>query len=178
MHSRGRVGHLLVGVAIEGDVLPSSGFALEAGGLRVGEVTSVAHSPHAGRSHWVSCAVVSTSLGPRSASMVVAARVSRSDRCSGETAAMRGWLIVFAKAPQPGKVKTRLDSPALARQAAELYRCLLLDALDESSAGGARLGMRSRDRRRPSRRRRGDRLARAGGVSRDRARPLAGWALG
>jgi folate-binding protein YgfZ len=48
MHSRGRVGHLLVGVAIDGDALPSIGSALEAGGARVGEVTSVAHSPRAG----------------------------------------------------------------------------------------------------------------------------------
>ena len=48
MHSRGRVGHLLVAVAIEGDALPPVGSVLEAGGVRVGEVTSVARSPHAG----------------------------------------------------------------------------------------------------------------------------------
>jgi folate-binding protein YgfZ len=48
MHSRGRVGHLLVGMVIEGDALPAIGAALEAGGSRVGEVTSAAHSPSAG----------------------------------------------------------------------------------------------------------------------------------
>jgi rSAM/selenodomain-associated transferase 1 len=53
---------------------------------------------------------------------------------------MRGWLIVFAKAPQPGHVKTRLSPPLSHAEAAELYRCLLLDALDESSAAAAVLG--------------------------------------
>ena len=48
MHSRGRVGHLLVGLAIEGAVLPAIGAALEADASRVGEVTSAAHSPSAG----------------------------------------------------------------------------------------------------------------------------------
>jgi folate-binding protein YgfZ len=48
MHSRGRVGHLLVGLALEGDALPAIGAAIEAGGSRVGEVTSAAHSPSAG----------------------------------------------------------------------------------------------------------------------------------
>jgi folate-binding protein YgfZ len=48
MHSRGRVGHLLVGIAIEGDALPAVGAALEAGGARVGEVTSAVRSPSAG----------------------------------------------------------------------------------------------------------------------------------
>ena len=48
MQSRGRVGHLLVGVALEGDVLPATGAAIEANGARVGELTSVARSPSAG----------------------------------------------------------------------------------------------------------------------------------
>ena len=48
MQSRGRVGHLLVGVALEGDALPATGAAIEANGARVGELTSVARSPSAG----------------------------------------------------------------------------------------------------------------------------------
>jgi folate-binding protein YgfZ len=48
MHSRGRVGHLLVGIAVDDGALPAIGATLEAGDSRVGEVTSVAHSPHAG----------------------------------------------------------------------------------------------------------------------------------
>jgi glycine cleavage system aminomethyltransferase T len=48
MHSRGRVGHLLVGVAIEGDASLAAGAVIEAAGVRVGEVTSIATSPHAG----------------------------------------------------------------------------------------------------------------------------------
>ncbi len=48
--------------------------------------------------------------------------------------------MVFAKAPQPGHVKTRLSPPFSPAEAAEFYRCLLLDALDESSAAAAALG--------------------------------------
>jgi len=48
MQSRGRVGHLLVGIALEGDALPAPGAAIASGGTRVGEVTSVARSPSAG----------------------------------------------------------------------------------------------------------------------------------
>ncbi len=48
MQSRGRVGHLLVGVALEGEALPAAGAAIASGGARVGELTSVARSPNAG----------------------------------------------------------------------------------------------------------------------------------
>jgi folate-binding protein YgfZ len=48
MHTRGRVGHLLVGVALHGDPLPPVGAAVEIGGARVGALTSVARSPRAG----------------------------------------------------------------------------------------------------------------------------------
>ena len=48
MQSRGRVGHLLVGIALEGDALPAPGAAIASGGTRAGEVTSVARSPSAG----------------------------------------------------------------------------------------------------------------------------------
>jgi len=54
---------------------------------------------------------------------------------------VRGWLVVFAKAPQPGRVKTRLSPPLSPAEAAELYRCLLLDALDESAAAALMLGL-------------------------------------
>ena len=47
MESRGRVGHLLVGLAFDG-ALPALGAPLDAGGARVGAVTSVARSPSAG----------------------------------------------------------------------------------------------------------------------------------
>lgn len=54
---------------------------------------------------------------------------------------MKGWLVVFAKAPQPGRVKTRLSPPLSSSEAAELYRCLLLDAFEESAAAAAELGL-------------------------------------
>lgn len=38
-------------------------------------------------------------------------------------------LIVFAKHPVPGRVKTRLNPPLTPEEAAELYRCMLLDTL-------------------------------------------------
>ena len=53
----------------------------------------------------------------------------------------RGWLIVLAKAPQPGRVKTRMCPPLTAEQAAELSRSLLADALEESVRAGAALGL-------------------------------------
>ena len=48
MQSRGRVGHLLVGVALDCDVLPEAGAPIAAAGVRVGELTSVARSPGVG----------------------------------------------------------------------------------------------------------------------------------
>jgi rSAM/selenodomain-associated transferase 1 len=39
-------------------------------------------------------------------------------------------LVVMAKAPVAGEVKTRLVPPLSSEDAAELYRCLLLDMLD------------------------------------------------
>lgn len=38
-------------------------------------------------------------------------------------------LLVFAKHPAPGRVKTRLTPPLSPGEAAELYRCMLLDTL-------------------------------------------------
>lgn len=43
---------------------------------------------------------------------------------------MRQALIIFAKAPVPGKVKTRLVPPLNYAQAAELQKCFLQDTLD------------------------------------------------
>ena len=45
---------------------------------------------------------------------------------------MRGCLIVFAKSPRPGLVKTRMSPPLTLGQAAELYRAMLADILDAS----------------------------------------------
>lgn len=38
-------------------------------------------------------------------------------------------LLIFAKWPVPGAVKTRLSPPLTAEEAANLYRCMLLDTL-------------------------------------------------
>jgi rSAM/selenodomain-associated transferase 1 len=43
----------------------------------------------------------------------------------------RRLLALFAKAPQPGQVKTRLVPPLTPEQAAELYEAMLLDILDQ-----------------------------------------------
>jgi rSAM/selenodomain-associated transferase 1 len=39
-------------------------------------------------------------------------------------------LVVMAKEPQAGQTKTRLSPPLSGQEAAELYRCLLLDTLE------------------------------------------------
>lgn len=45
----------------------------------------------------------------------------------------RGWLIVFAKAPRPGLVKTRMAPPLSLEQASWLYEAMLADVLDASA---------------------------------------------
>lgn len=40
-------------------------------------------------------------------------------------------VAIMAKAPQAGEVKTRLCPPLSAREAAELYRCFLLDKIEQ-----------------------------------------------
>ncbi len=44
-----------------------------------------------------------------------------------------GWFAVFAKAPQAGFVKTRLCPPLDTGAAAELYRAMLWDTVEESA---------------------------------------------
>jgi rSAM/selenodomain-associated transferase 1 len=41
-------------------------------------------------------------------------------------------LIIFAKEPLPGQVKTRMSPPLTPDEAAALYRCMLLDVLQKS----------------------------------------------
>jgi len=43
---------------------------------------------------------------------------------------MKDALIIMAKAPLPGQVKTRLSPPLTLEEAAELHRCFLLDTLE------------------------------------------------
>ena len=54
---------------------------------------------------------------------------------------VRGALLVFAKEPRPGEVKTRLCPPFSAEQAASFYACLLADVLETSAAAAERLGL-------------------------------------
>lgn len=52
---------------------------------------------------------------------------------------MNGWLVVFAKEPQAGRVKTRLSPPFSPAAAAAFYRCMLNDVLEESAAAASLL---------------------------------------
>lgn len=52
-----------------------------------------------------------------------------------------GWLIVFAKAPRPGLVKTRLAPPLDLEQAAALYEAMLDDVLEASAAWAKRFDL-------------------------------------
>ena len=53
----------------------------------------------------------------------------------------RGWLIVFAKAPRPGLVKTRMSPPLSLDQSAELYAAMLADVLNASAEHAVRLDL-------------------------------------
>jgi len=53
----------------------------------------------------------------------------------------RGTLVVFAKAPRPGLVKTRMTPPLTPDEAAELYAHLLADVLRASARLCAELGL-------------------------------------
>jgi rSAM/selenodomain-associated transferase 1 len=52
-----------------------------------------------------------------------------------------GVLLVFAKAPRPGLVKTRMTPHLSPEKAAQLYACLLDDVLQVSLGAGAALGL-------------------------------------
>ena len=56
----------------------------------------------------------------------------------------RPLLVVFAKRPEPGKVKTRLCPPFTPEQAAEFYRCLLQDVLEAMARVAPPLGLELR----------------------------------
>jgi rSAM/selenodomain-associated transferase 1 len=53
----------------------------------------------------------------------------------------RGWLIVFAKAPRPGLVKTRMSPPLSLDECAELYEAMLVDILEASAGFAASLDL-------------------------------------
>lgn len=54
---------------------------------------------------------------------------------------MSGALVVFAKQPAPGRVKTRLCPPFTPEQAAAFYARMLEDVLETSLAAGRALGL-------------------------------------
>ncbi|HYB12221.1 MAG TPA: TIGR04282 family arsenosugar biosynthesis glycosyltransferase [Myxococcota bacterium] len=54
---------------------------------------------------------------------------------------MRGVVVVFAKAPRAGLVKTRMTPPLSPAEAAELYTCLLDDVLEATAESARRLGL-------------------------------------
>jgi len=52
-----------------------------------------------------------------------------------------GVVVVFAKQPAPGQVKTRLCPPFTPEQAAAFYACMLEDVLEASLRAAAALGL-------------------------------------
>lgn len=54
---------------------------------------------------------------------------------------MSGALLVFAKEPRAGRVKTRLCPPLAPDEAAALYACMLDDVLEASAAAARALGL-------------------------------------
>ncbi len=54
---------------------------------------------------------------------------------------MSGVLVVFAKQPAPGQVKTRLCPPFTPEQAAAFYACMLEDVLATTLRASAALGL-------------------------------------
>jgi hypothetical protein len=68
-----------------------------------------------------------------------APRERRAQRGAAERS--RGVLIVFAKRPEPGRVKTRLCPPFTHEQAAAFYARMLEDVLETSLRAAAQLGL-------------------------------------
>jgi rSAM/selenodomain-associated transferase 1 len=54
---------------------------------------------------------------------------------------VRSWIVVFAKAPRAGAVKSRMSPPLSPEDAAALYGCLLDDVLELTARSAARLGL-------------------------------------
>lgn len=54
---------------------------------------------------------------------------------------MSGAVVVFAKRPEAGRVKTRLCPPLRPEEAAELYGCMLDDVLEATAGAAAKLGL-------------------------------------
>jgi uncharacterized protein len=54
---------------------------------------------------------------------------------------VKGAILVFAKAPRPGLVKTRMTPPFSPSEAAEFYACLLDDVLETTAESARRLGL-------------------------------------
>ncbi|UCF41724.1 MAG: TIGR04282 family arsenosugar biosynthesis glycosyltransferase [Gemmatimonadota bacterium] len=54
---------------------------------------------------------------------------------------MSGAILVFAKSPEPGRVKTRMTPPLSAALAAELYARMLDDILEHTGRLAAELGL-------------------------------------
>jgi hypothetical protein len=53
----------------------------------------------------------------------------------------RGVVVVFAKAPRPGEVKTRMCPPLSHAEAAEFYACMLADVLETTARAAGLLGL-------------------------------------
>jgi rSAM/selenodomain-associated transferase 1 len=57
------------------------------------------------------------------------------------TRSLRGVLLVFAKEPEPGRVKTRMVPPLSPQQACDLYSEMLQDVLTASGRFAAEIGL-------------------------------------
>src|SRR5262249_19739965 len=53
----------------------------------------------------------------------------------------RGWIVVFAKAPAAGRVKTRFSPPFSPAAAAAVYGCLLAEVRDVTAQAAAALDL-------------------------------------
>lgn len=95
-----------------------------------------------------------TQKGPRSAKGRGPAKGSRTPAKARPPARPRGprpVVAIFAKAPIPGQVKTRLTPALRAEEAADLYRALLLDTIEvvESTQASVTIAFTPSTARRP-----------------------------
>ncbi len=149
LRSRGHVNHLLVGLRFPDGELPAVGAAVRAGDVAVGEITSAAVSPDAGA---IALAFVRVGNEAPGTKLAVEGRVAQvralpfvtpqgSAVLSDATSTRGGVLLVFAKEPRPGFVKTRMSPPLGAEVAAELYAHLLQDVLEAMASAAPTLGL-------------------------------------